>query len=287
MAQIDLGFGADGLLATLRAARMHTDEQATKQYGLMLFGVLAVLFPFAYAWLSNAYFNRIPFDVDSAMQDCMIAMGSVGLSASLIGRELPSIVQSYGRFYPERIATVIGLVARTLIVLMAGEFGWGVYGVAASDLAAVLLVTAGTAAYSYQKRMLARRPLPGRGSNRVMRSLIAFSIPTFISSFATLLAIQLPLYFVGATLGLTEAAAYSAITRVLQSGRTVFGWVCGPWLPDASSEVGRGRSIASRHAACIVVMVLFAGAGCSVGIVFAREVRASGWARLSQISGQH
>ena len=274
MAQIDLGFGAALVrqLANLRASKRQLDELATKQYGLVLFGLLAIVFPFIYAWVLNTYFDRIPFDVPATMQAYMIGIGTIGLSACLMGRYFASVIQSYGQFYPERIATVIGLFVRAAIVLMAGQFGWGVYGVAASDLSAVLLVTAGTAAYSYRRKMLGHRMLPARGTGRVMRNLVTFSIPTFISSFATLLAIQVPLYFVGAMLGLSEAAAYSAITRVMQSGRTVFGWICGPWLPDASSEAGRGRSIASRHGACIVMIVLFAGVGCSLGLVFASEI---------------
>ena len=274
LAQADLGVGAALVrqLANQRAALSLSIEDSTKAYGFLIFAVLSIVSPSLLALVSMVYFHEISGAPAFRLQVLIVICASGALAVTLIGRFYISVIQSYGLYYPERLATVGGIALRAGVMFILYLLGWGLAAVIAGDLVGVLVVTCGTWSYAHQHRMLAHRLVPVRGSRRAFTDLVAFSIPTFISSFATLGAIQVPLYFVGAMCGLTDAAVYSAITRVFQSGRTIFGWIVGPWLPDAASEVGRARPIASRHASCYLLMALVGGAGGSVGLLYGGEI---------------
>lgn len=270
LSQADLGLGS-GLvrqLSYLRSAGGPSSREGnTAWVGMALFAVIGVVGAVVVLAIGPAYFAVSSTQLDDRVARDIVLAAAVGVCLGAINRYFIAVVQSHLDFWAERLATVVGQVARILVLGVAVVLNGGIQLVIIADVASLGLTAVLCAAYVYGRR----RPPAGsirEGMRGDLKSLLSFSLPTFLSSFSTLFAMQAPLWIVGVVLGFGNAAGFGAITRIYQSSRTVLGWITGPLLPAASSATARREPsiLASLHWGGIAMCT---GVGAAILAVFA------------------
>ncbi|MBD8535934.1 lipopolysaccharide biosynthesis protein [Plantibacter sp. CFBP 13570] len=262
LVQTDLGL-ASGLVRQLAHAR-HKDgaeeEGRLATAGLLLFIALAVTLGLLSLFVLPIYYSMAVDPIPHELAQQMTLTAAASVVVGLAGRYYIAIAQSYGQFGTERLAAVIGQIARLAILLVAVAASGNIFVVLIADLIGLTLLPLVLAPILYIRRYLSRPRIADRALGDSGRSLVRFSIPTFISSFSTLGAIQAPLYIVGAILGFSQAAGFSAIMRLYQSARTMTGWITGPSLPAASKASARSdrEALRSLHWDSLSTSYLFA-----------------------------
>jgi O-antigen/teichoic acid export membrane protein len=277
LSQMDLGVGT-ALVRQISGASA-TNDSRTKHslvlYGAFIFIVLIVVLSPALVFGLSAYVDSVDAGFVLRNGHYVFVAGGAALAFALISRFFGSISQGNSQFMPDRASALVAQIVRVGLLCVALATQRPSYWVVVIDCIALAIPAVWTFVYCRAKGYLATGRW-GRAwrDRRDGTQLLKFSTPTFVSSLATVVSMQAPLYFVGALLGFEQAAVYSAITRVLQSARTLISWVTGPMLPAASAEHARGTETWLRRKVVESTLILSAVAGLflSMATVFGTEL---------------
>lgn len=258
LGQVDFGLGTAIVrqLARYRSGGLLGEESVAKRYAIALFLLAAVGLAGAIVALLYGYFYATGGVASSPHLGTLIIFSSFSIFVTIVARCFISIIQSYGLFHPERILMIFGLILKTAILVVAAFYMKSVILVALADMVAVLVLGLGAILFAFRSSMLRRTASDGVDIRATRRELRQFGLPTFLSSFCSLLAMQLPLFFVGALVSFSDAAVFSALSRLLMSARASFGWITAPSLPDISSLGSTiGRSVLSKKVTKSVLLI--------------------------------
>lgn len=235
LGQVDFGLGTAIVrqLSRYRSGGLFGAEYVAKRHAIFLFFVAAIVLPVVVVPVLLVYFDSTG-GLNSAPLHVLVLLASFALFATIVARCFISIIQSYGFFHPERVLAVVGLLLKVVVLVAAALHFRSVIFVAMADLVSVLVLSFGSLFYVWRRSMLHAVPIEGVDVQTTKRELRQFGAPTFLSSFCSLMAMQLPLFFVGALVSFSDAAVFSALSRLLMSARASFGWVTAPSLPDVS-----------------------------------------------------
>lgn len=236
----DFGLG-DGVVRSLTQLISSGKPADTVQkfvtVALSMFASMAAVVIVTYAIALPLYLRAVPLDqLTSTEIRYAVGAGGVALSAAVGVRAANAILWSLDRQDIERKSTAVAVALRALAYVVVWMTDSGFIGVITADVLASLLplivclhaVRARFGPASFSREAFAEYARP----------LLGLSGTLFIGSLASMLVLQLPLYIVGAALGLTAATAFGALMRVYQSCRLVNSWMANPFIHGISTGQG-------------------------------------------------
>lgn len=272
LSQFDFGLSA-GVVQRVAYYRGIGDESALRAYlssTFILFLLLASALSFAACIASWLYLDR--WQSVSSPLLMIIAIGSaMGTFIGILLRFQIALFQGFAYFARERLASGFGQLARLLILALAVGLGvragWPevllLVAVVSADIVALALPLA---LLSIQAEILRIGALwRQKAQIRMLYGPVRSSLPIFVSSFATFVAMQAPLYIAGAILPATSMPVVAGLVRIYQSSRAVLGWASYPALPLISHTYSRGDSSNVRKLAKASVTVCTC-VGLAVGL---------------------
>lgn len=242
LGQADFGL-ASGVVrqaAFSRAAGNRQEAQSIVDASFRMFLAMAAGIPVVLAAGLFAYFGQSADRTPARDLAIMLVGAGAGCAVAVLIRFYSAVLQSFGRYDLERSSAVVGQLVRLGVMLLALTGAAPVARLGGLALLAIadvlgLVVTLGISAVIAHANHIVRQRTPYRAARRAaVGPMLRFGWPVFVSSFATLSAMQVPLYVTGGMLGFRESAAVAAATRIYQSSRTVVGWVTAPALPHAA-----------------------------------------------------
>lgn len=187
-----------------------------------------------------AYFHWTGIAAQEPYVPLFIAIAAVSTGLGLVGRLYISVLQSGNRFDVERISAVAIVAVRAVMVVGAASFGWWPPIVAIAEALTLFMPGLICAVYFRRKLRDRFRRVDRGGLKASRRRLIRFGSSIFVGSFASTVALQGPLYVVGAILGAADAMVYGVAIRIFQSVRMSYQWVAAPALPRLVNAAARG-----------------------------------------------
>lgn len=258
-----LGDGVIRILTRLRGDRTpESQQQEFVTVALSLFGAMAVIVIIIYAIALPLYLTVLPdHGLNQRTIHYALVAGGISLLASVAVRATNAVLWSLNRQDIERKSAALAVALRGAAYLMVWVTGGGFIGVMTADVIASLLP-----ALVCVRAVFVRFGWPRftkRSFREYVPNLLGLSVPLFIGSIASILQLQLPLYIVGAHLGLAAATAFGALMRVYQSCQLVNSWMANPFIHGISIDRGRElvRSVSGAHLFTLVI-----GGGMAVAL---------------------
>lgn len=237
LVQADLGLGSAIVrqLSSLRLGTSTSVYESANRVSFSIFIFLALLLPLVqYAFLSLFFELTDAGGEAKSFIEMFIIVNAVALCLGVLGRYFVSLLQSHGRFEYERQAAVVGFVVRALFVVGAWTTSGSIWFVVAGEVIGAVLPGIACAVIAARQRRMSKGMARRRDFAAAGRLIFRFSLPVFASSFATMMALQLPVYFVGGVLGSSQTVVFVAATKIYQTGRMTLGWITGPALQEAT-----------------------------------------------------
>ncbi len=260
----DFGIG-DGIVRHMGA--MHREGEPPSQLrhfvgvALLVFAGLAGLLTALYLVLVPLYLRAVPtVGIAAGERHLVVVAGAAALFLAIMARGTNAVLWALDRQDIERKTTLAGLGLRVVGFVLVASLGAGLSGVVAAEVvgSAVSPVVCSIAVI---RRF--GRPRPTRAAlRRHAGPLLRLSSVLFVGSLASLAALQLPLFVVGASLGLVATTAYGALMRVYQSARMVNSWTANPFIHALSSA--SPQELPARARTCLVATVLVGTAMATV-----------------------
>lgn len=247
----DFGLG-DGVVRTLTGlTSRQTPHERVREFvtvAMSLFAAMGAIVITIYAVALPLYLRVVPTsELDPGEVVFALVAGGVSLLAAVGVRACNAVLWSMDRQDIERKSTTAAVILRAGFYVAVWASGAGFVGVVAADVLASLLPF-----FVCTKAVHTRfgRPRFTRSAfGEYARPLLRLSVVLFAGSLASMLVLQLPLYIVGAQLGLTAATAFGALMRVYQSVRLVNSWMANPFVHGISTGEGPrlARSAVGAH----------------------------------------
>lgn len=252
----DFGIG-DGIVRRMGA--MSRDGEPAAQIksfvavALMVFACLALVLTVLYLILVPLYLQAVPTGgVAGGDRHVVVIAGAAALFLAITARGTNAVLWALDRQDIERKATLAGLGVRVVGFVVVAQLGSGLAGVVAAEVAGAAVSPAVCGAAVLRRFGWPR--LTAQGVRRHARPLLRLSSVLFAGSLASLAAFQLPLFVVGASLGLVATTAYGALMRVYQSARMVNSWTANPFIHALSSATP--QELPARARTCITATLL-------------------------------
>ena len=269
---LDFGLGT----AVIRMLARWSPEPSTARrefiaVALATFGALGGLFallvlivlPLYYSWVS------IPEDVIEFVLPVSVLV-AIAVFVSMIGRAANSILWAEDRPDIERKAAMVGVAMRALGLGACFIAGGGILGVAVVETVSILIGPIACVIAVYRRYGAVSLRLAAVRTH--LKPLLKWSSVLFIGTVASLVAMQAPLFIVGATMGLVEVTAFGAVTRLYQSARLPVTWVTNPFTASVANAPDGSRELSESVVRLYRVALLSAWAVAMPIIIFAPTI---------------
>ncbi len=268
----DFGIG-DGIVrqmgAMSRAGEPWAQLKGFVSVALLVFTGLGIALTGLYLVLVPLYLKIVPIaGIDDGTQRFVVIAGAVALFLAIVARGTNAVLWATDRQDIERKATLAGMAVRVAGFVLVARLGAGLQGVVLAEVcsAAVSPVVCSAAVL----RRFGRPAITREALRRHTMPLLRLGSILFVGSLASLMAFQLPLFVVGASLGLVATTAYGALMRVYQSARMVNSWTANPFIHALSSATP--AELPSRARTCVTATVLVGSAMAVVVSALAPDI---------------
>lgn len=233
----DFGLGT-GIVRQL-ALLPNTPEghQARRQFvtvAVSIFLLIGIVLTTLFLTLFPVYLNSVETDTSLASAISLLVPLAAGtLFLSIAGRAFNAVLWAEDRPDIERKASLVSIIARAA--------GYGLVLLSDGGLIGVVMVECFTLAIPPIVCVIAvvrryGRPAFERAAFRTFGlPLLRLSSVLFLGTFSLLAAFQIPLYVVGATMGLTAVTAFGGLMRIYQSCRLLTSWAANPFIHSIST----------------------------------------------------
>lgn len=272
----DFGLG-DGVVRTLTGLTARkTPHERVREFvtvAMSLFAAMGLIVILVYAIALPLYLRAVPtsaLDADEVM--FALVAGGISLLAAVGVRASNAVLWSLDRQDIERKSTTVAVILRAGFYVVVWSTGAGFVGVVAADVLASLLPFV-VCTNAVRRRFGAPR-FSSAAFREYAKPLLGLSALLFAGSLASMLVLQLPLYIVGAQLGLTAATAFGALMRVYQSVRLVNSWMANPFVHGISTGKG-ARLLHSARGAHILTGAM--GLGMAIALAGLGDSLMTAW----------
>lgn len=265
LADFGLGTGIVRNLSAIQPGNLrHQERKYFVTVGQAAFLVLGMLLTALYAGLFPLYLSlvTIPEHLKDSVS-MIIGVSAASLFLSIMGRCANSILWAEDRPDIERKASVVALLFRAGGIIAVLFFNGGLLGVVlieAVSIALPSLVCIIGVLNRYGRPRYSRISFVNH-----LGPLLRLSGVLFVGTFASVAAMQLPLYVVGGSLGLTSTTAFGALLRVLQSTKLAVSWLSNPFT---HAIVNGGRASSRRAAVKCFQLTSAIAVLCAVPLAF-------------------
>lgn len=272
----DFGLG-DGVVRTLTGLiKDETPPVRLQEFVtvvLSLFVGMGMVVIAVYAVLLPRYLLAVELEelVPGLVTYALVA-GGVSLMAAVGVRASNAILWSLDRQDIERKSAVVAVVLRAVAYLVVWQTGSGFLGVITADVLASLLPFV-VCLVAVRRRFGGPR-FVSPAFRTYAPPLVRLSVVLFMGSLASMLMLQLPLYVVGATMGLTAVTAFGALMRVYQSCRLVNSWMTNAFIHRISTGSGQAllQSVVAAH-----LLTLTMGLGMAIALAGLGDAFIQAW----------
>lgn len=251
-AQADFGLGT-GIVRTLNTIRpddiRHDERRHFVTVGQTAFLVLALVLTLVYVVLFPLYLSTVtmPDDLAGAVP-FVVAVSAGSLFFSVMGRCSNAILWAEDRPDIERKSSLGGLAFRAAGLAFVLWLGWGLLGVVVVEAVSIAIPSlicgiAVAVRYGWPK-------FSHQAYKTHLTPLLRISGVLFLGTFASVAASQIPLWVIGATLGLTATTAFGALLRIFQSGKLAVSWLTNPFTHAIVSATDGSVSARAAAAKC-------------------------------------
>lgn len=251
--QADFGLGT-GVVRTLSRIEPDNLRHQERQYFVTVshsaFVLLAVLLTATFSVAFPAYLSTVRMSQELInVAPFIVSISAASLFIAVLGRSANAVLWAEDRPDIERKASLVSLVFRALGLIVVLTTGQGIIGVVIVEAASVALPSLVCAAAVLIR--YGRPRFSARSYRAHLKPLLRVSGVLFIGTFAAVAAVQLPLYIVGGSFGLSAATAFGALLRVFQSAKLAVSWLTNPFTHAIVSPASTSQTARAAAAKCL------------------------------------
>lgn len=230
MTDFGLGTGIVRQLATIPpTADEHEARRRFVTVAVSIFVIIGTILTTAFVTMFPLYLTSVETPIElTAVNSLLVPLAAITLFLSIAGRAFNAVLWAEDRPDIERKAALVSMIARAagyVIVLMTQSGLVGVIIVECLSLALPPVVCAIAVLRRYGRPVFDVASVKEHGW-----PLLRLSSVLFLGTFSLLAIVQIPVYVVGATMGLTAVTAFGGLMRIYQSCRLVTSWAANPFL---------------------------------------------------------